>query len=79
MFAARGERIICWIALGASAVGMANLGDLPTSGRASGVGEVLPDAPQKHYFAAVSAAFDNAPDRPKRLSSESLPAPKAAT
>jgi hypothetical protein len=73
MFSHEPKRIICQIGLGASAVGMMNVDEFTlTAGP-------FPGAPQKLYFAAVSAAFDNAPDRPKRLSSESLPAPKAAT
>ena len=51
---------------------------LPTRG-ALGIGEALPALRRNTYFAAVSAAFDNTPNRPKRLSSESLPAPKATT
>jgi len=43
------KRIICRIGLGANTAGMTNLGDLANEG-ALGIGEALPDAPQKHLL-----------------------------
>jgi hypothetical protein len=73
------KRIICRIGLGANTGGMTNLGDLANERERWALARPCPTLRRNTYFAAVSAAFDNTPNGPKRLSSESLPAPKATT